>query len=85
MRLHARFDSSFATGAKLYFLLTFPSGRPKWDMRTTAFAPLSIAYLIVGRAATIRCGHCQQYQLACSWLIMHGTDRARERPNARRC
>lgn len=48
------FSSSGTTGLRLYFGLGFPSGRPRWDMRMTALAPLSMAYLIVGRAPTMR-------------------------------
>jgi hypothetical protein len=45
--------SAVATGARLYCGMALPSGRPRWDMRMTA-APWSRAYLIVGKAASIR-------------------------------
>jgi hypothetical protein len=42
----------FATGARVYFSITCPFGLPKWLIKITA-APLSSAYLIVGKAALI--------------------------------
>ncbi|KAH9426564.1 hypothetical protein DERP_002663 [Dermatophagoides pteronyssinus] len=45
---------SSATGRNEYFVLRKPSGRPRWLINTTALAPFSKAYLIVGSAATIR-------------------------------
>jgi hypothetical protein len=48
------FSNSATTGFKLYFGLALPSGRPRCDIKMTAFAPLSTAYLIVGRAPAIR-------------------------------
>jgi hypothetical protein len=48
------FSSSGTTGLREYLGFAFPSGRPRWDMRMTALAPLSIAYLIVGTAPAIR-------------------------------
>jgi hypothetical protein len=52
--LPSSFSSSGTTGLRLYFGFAFPSGRPRCDMRMTALAPFSTAYLIVGRAPTIR-------------------------------
>ena len=48
------FSSSGTTGARLYLSLRLPSGRPRWDMRITALAPWSMAYLMEGTAPTIR-------------------------------
>ena len=48
------FSSSGTTGLRLYFGLGFPSGRPRCDMRMTALAPCSMAYLMVGSAPTMR-------------------------------
>src|SRR5690606_36128510 len=54
--LPSSFSSSGTTGFSEYLGLTLPSGRPRWDMSTTALAPLSMAYLMVGTAPTMRCG-----------------------------
>jgi len=48
------FSTSGITGFKEYFSTFFPSGRPRWDIKMTALAPLSRAYLMVGTAPTIR-------------------------------
>ncbi len=48
------FSNSGTTGFRENFALTFPSGHPRWDIRTTALAPFSMAYLIVGTAPAIR-------------------------------
>ena len=50
------FSSSGTTGFSEYLGLTWPLGRPRWDMRMTAFAPWSMAYLMVGTAPTMRWG-----------------------------
>ena len=42
-----------ATGLRENFSFGHPFGRPKWDISTTDFAPLSRACLIVGNAASI--------------------------------
>jgi hypothetical protein len=52
--LPSSFSSSATTGFKLYFELTLPSGRPRCDIKMTAFAPFSAAYLMVGRAPAMR-------------------------------
>lgn len=52
--LLSSFLSSSATGFKVYLRFAWPSGLPKCDIRTTDFAPLSKAYLMESRAATIR-------------------------------
>lgn len=48
------FSSSGTTGCRLYLGLGLPLGRPRWDIRTTALAPLSMAYLMVGIAPAMR-------------------------------
>jgi len=47
-------STSAATGLRVYFSFGVPFGRPRWEIRTTDLAPLSKAYLMVGKAATIR-------------------------------
>ena len=51
--LPSSFFSSAATGVREYLSLWSPSGRPRWLMSTTDFAPWSRTCLMVGRAATI--------------------------------
>ncbi len=48
------FSSSGTTGRRLYLSTRLPSGRPRCDMSTTALAPCSMAYLMVGMAPTMR-------------------------------
>lgn len=48
------FLSSSATGFSVYLRLTWPSGLPKCDIRTTDFAFFSNAYLTESKAATMR-------------------------------
>lgn len=50
--LPSRALSSAATGCREYFSgMTFPSGRPRWLIRTTDLAPLSRQCLMLGMAA----------------------------------
>lgn len=50
--LPSRVLSSAATGCREYFSgMTFPSGRPRWLIRTTDLAPLSRQCLMLGMAA----------------------------------
>ena len=46
-------ERRLATGAREYFMLNSPFGRPRWEHRITA-APLSSRYLMVGSAALMR-------------------------------
>ena len=47
------FLSASATGLRENLGFGFPSGLPRWLIRTTDLAPCSSAYLIVGTAASI--------------------------------
>ena len=52
LNLPSRVLSSAATGSREYFSgMTFPSGRPKWLIRTTDLAPWSRQCLMLGMAA----------------------------------
>mmetsp|Transcript_37584 Transcript_37584/g.120479 ORF Transcript_37584/g.120479 Transcript_37584/m.120479 type:complete len:234 (+) Transcript_37584:864-1565(+) len=48
------FSSALATGASVNLGTTLPSGRPRWDARTTDLAPFSRQYLIEGSAPSMR-------------------------------
>ena len=61
-----RVCNSEATGLREYFSCTLPSGRPKWLIRTTHFAPISKACLIVGRAAIILCVYKHEHMNQCN-------------------
>ena len=52
-RFNKAFSSS-ATGARENLACFRPSGRPRWDIRTTDVAPWSSANWIVGTAAAMR-------------------------------
>ena len=50
------FSSSFCTGASVNFSFLIPSGRPKWEQRTTDWHPWSRQCWMEGIAAKIRAG-----------------------------